>query len=715
MKPRVLFVAVLYVSGACGIAFGQSSTLIDDRSFKALIDESSGEMGLVHFGKLLAFSGYAPSRGAEQIAEYLAEQARASGLSSVHIEKFPSDGKLFYWGFRSEPWWEAKRAELWLVEPERKRIASFDAYRGYLARFSRSADVTTELVDVGAGTSPSDYKGKSVAGKMVLAYGSAGEVHRLAVWENKAAGVLVYRVQNHYDEPDLIRSASVDHRDGPNGEPPAFAFSVSYRGGRELSERLGAGERLVVHAEVDTETRRDGYYPQVHATIPGTEPDLPAVWIQAHNNYRSSAGGNNLTGVGVTVDLARTFASLMADGRLPRPRRNIHFVWGAEHKAIIYYFYQYPEAIPSVLAFLNLDMVGDHQELSNSILRLYRTPYSTPSFVNDVVQEMFETVSAGNTTSLRHRGVQFLLPVLEPSGSRDQFFYKIEEFWGPSDHEDVTPLGLHAVLLNTWPDPYIGTNEDTKERADATQMKRATVIAGASAYILATAGPREIPVLVQNALGKARARLAEEERRAMDLLWQSSSKDPPEDRREAANIIARAYERETKALGSLEVFATGDERALEYISDNVNELAGGESAAQVRLRRHARAVARSSGVDLKEPGPRIVQGSALLVPVRSPEIKGPVSVTSAQYGRDWLAEKLADPTVLDEVRLAARGRYYAFETLNFADGKRNLQQIRDAVAAEYGPAPLDEVEQYFRVLEQAGVVELREPGRGTSR
>ena len=74
----------------CGMAFGQSSTLIDDRSFKALIDESSGEMGLVHFGKLLAFSGYAPSRGAEQIAEYLAEQARASGLSNVHIEKFPS-------------------------------------------------------------------------------------------------------------------------------------------------------------------------------------------------------------------------------------------------------------------------------------------------------------------------------------------------------------------------------------------------------------------------------------------------------------------------------------------------------------------------------------------------------------------------------------------------------------------------------------------------
>ena len=59
------------------------------------------------------------------------------------------------------------------------------------------------------------------------------------------------------------------------------------------------------------------------------------------------------------------------------------------------------------------------------------------------------------------------------------------------------------------------------------------------------------------------------------------------------------------------------------------------------------------------------------------------------------------------LRLAQRGHYYLYETLNFADGTRNLVQIRDAVAAEYGPAPLDELEEYFRLLESVGVVELR--------
>jgi len=288
----------------------------------------------------------------------------------------------------------------------------------------------------------------------------------------------------------------------------------------------------------------------VHATIRGTEPELAEVWIQAHTNHRNTGGGNNLTGVGATIDLARSLAKLIGEGRLERPRRNLHFVWGAEHMAIIYYLHENPDAASRILAFLNLDMVGDHQTRSEAVLRLYRTAHSLPSFINDVVQEMFEVVGQGNSISLRNGrlldfGSTFRLPIVEPSGSRDPFYYSIEPFWGPSDHEDIgeASLGIHAVLLNTWPDPYIGTQEDTLERADATQMKRAAVIAGASAYILASAGDDELPALTTNALSKARARLAGEERRAMDLFSSVTDETFVDDRELAFNIV-------THTLGS---------------------------------------------------------------------------------------------------------------------------------------------------------------------
>ena len=52
------------------------------------------------------------------------------------------------------------------------------------------------------------------------------------------------------------------------------------------------------------------------------------------------------------------------------------------------------------------------------------------------------------------------------------------------------------------------------------------------------------------------------------------------------------------------------------------------------------------------------------------------------------------------------GRKFAYEVLNFADGKRNAQEIRDAVSAEYGPVPLELVVEYLRALEKIAVVSV---------
>ena len=711
MKRRALVFLIVFLGGG-GMARGQESTLVDRDTMDALIAETSGEMGLNHFTHIVNnFSGFSPSLGAEQTADYIAASARRWGLSDVTIEKFPSDGKLYYWAFRSEPWWEAKKAEVWLVAPNRERIASFDAYRGHLARFSGSANLTAELVDVGAGTKPSDYEGKSVAGKIVLASGSPGMVHAKAVWEHGAGGVIAYRMSNHVSEPDLIPGVQIAPRDGPNGEPAGFVISVSYRSGKGLSDRLAAGEGLVVKANIETETKA-GYYPQVHAVLKGTEPELPEIWIQAHTNYRNGGGGNNMTGVGMTLDLARSLATLVEGGKVPRPRRSIRFTWGAEHTTSLYYFYTYPENTKRVLAYLDLDMVGDHQHLSQSILRLYRTPHSRPSFVNDIVQEMFEVVGEGNNISIRNgRGAtfesDFLLPIVDPAGSSDQFFYKIEDFWGPSDHEDVgeASIGLHAVLLNTWSDPYIGTQEDTRERADATQMKRAGVITGAAALVMASAGPDELPNLAQNGLQKAGARLAAEERRAMDALWAASKDTVSDDYWLARTIVTQAYRREAEALETLDVFAS-DGRSKDYVMETARSVAEREPATQKRLRQHVATIAEMRGWGAVEPSSSPSGGIALLVPTRNPEIRGPVNLFRHQYGQDWLKEKLQDPDFLKKIRLARRGRYYPWESLNFADGKLNLGQIRERLAAEYGPAPLEEFEEYFRMLEKVGVVTL---------
>lgn len=721
MNWRNLIFSAVFVFGASGAAAGKTdsqTTLMNGDHMKALVAESSGELALNHFRRLLAFAGNVPSLSADRIAQYIVDQTKKFGLTDVRVEKFFSDGDKYYGTFNTFPWWEPQKAELWLVAPEKERIANFDAHRAYLGRFSRSVDVTAELVDVGLGTDPSHYKGKSVAGKIVLGSGDMRTVHRWAVWEHGAAGVVIYRRREHIDRPDLIGIQRIDFK-GPNGEQPTFGFSLSYRVGKALSDRLRAGEKIVVRAEIVSETR-SGDVPQVHAVIKGTEPGLPEIWIQAHSNYRNTGGVNNLSAVGATLDLARSLASLIADGTLPRPRRNIRFVWGPEHAGLVFYFNQHPDEISSVLALMSLDIVGLDQK-KGSLLHLYRTPYSLPSFINDIFQEVFESVAVGNSIFSRDipflrfvRGepspsrTSFRLPIVELSGSVDEFYYRIEEFWGPGDHEDMVEasIAIPAVILNAWPVANFGSQREDMSLVDTTQMKRAIVIAGASAYIMAAAGPEDIPALVQNALAKTRIRLAREERRAMDMVSSASKDSAAEDYRQAMNIITQTYRREAVALGKLEVY-TKQGPSREYLQRSVEALVKDGPPALDRLERHLEAVVNTRGWGRVQASPPVREGRALLVPVRSLEMRGPVNFFRPYYGRFWLTEKLGDPRFAEKIRLARRGHFYLYETLNFADGKRNLGQIQDLVAAEWGPAPLEEIEEYFRLLEKVGIVKLR--------
>jgi hypothetical protein len=87
---------------------------------------------------------------------------------------------------------------------------------------------------------------------------------------------------------------------------------------------------------------------------------------------------------------------------------------------------------------------------------------------------------------------------------------------------------------------------------------------------------------------------------------------------------------------------------------------------------------------------------------RKPEPKGPMAVFGYDYFADHLkATKLATPKLLE----GENGGEYSYEILNLADGRRSVQQIRDAVSAEFGPIPVESVAEYLRALAAIGVIE----------
>jgi hypothetical protein len=44
----------------------------------------------------------------------------------------------------------------------------------------------------------------------------------------------------------------------------------------------------------------------------------------------------------------------------------------------------------------------------------------------------------------------------------------------------------------------------------------------------------------------------------------------------------------------------------------------------------------------------------------------------------------------------------------YADGRRSILDIRDEIAAEYAPVPIETMELYFRAFEKAGVMSIAE-------
>ena len=107
--------------------------------------------------------------------------------------------------------WDAEFAELW---EGKKLIASWDKQPMSLAEDSESGDVTAELIDVGAGAADSDYVGKNVRGKLILASSQADGVAAIGVEKYGAAGIVSYAQNQHTgwwgENTELVRWGHLD-------------------------------------------------------------------------------------------------------------------------------------------------------------------------------------------------------------------------------------------------------------------------------------------------------------------------------------------------------------------------------------------------------------------------------------------------------------------------------------------------------------------------
>src|SRR5262245_38425732 len=136
-----------------------------------LAGEISGDRAFEHDRWYTHWHRPFASEGLMAVARYTEEKAKELGLSDVKLTQTPHEGME----------WTPHRGELWLTEPTVEKLCDIGSVQLSLLDRSRTADVTTEIVDVGAGVAESDYTGKEVKGKLAFGWGSPGTVMREAV------------------------------------------------------------------------------------------------------------------------------------------------------------------------------------------------------------------------------------------------------------------------------------------------------------------------------------------------------------------------------------------------------------------------------------------------------------------------------------------------------------------------------------------------------
>jgi hypothetical protein len=605
-----------------------------------------------------------------------------------------------------------------MVEPVELKLADIAEHAVYLADMSRDADVTAELVDIGDGTEEA-LKGVDVKGKIVLTSGPPQRAIDNAVARGGAVGVVTYQTSENrspMDFPDQVAWQRINSKP-PAGSKGTFAFVLPPRKGDTLRRMLHAndvqdffatgkpvrGGRVRLRAKVDTDIgEAPGKTGFVEAVIRGTRPGVQQIVLTAHLQEEQGSANDDGSGCANLLELARVFGKLIKEGKMKRPQRDLRFWWTDEIFSEYQLFREHPEEMKKILANVHQDMTGANLAMGSRVQHLIFAPHSRTSYLDAVFESVgtfLINTNNGFLAASRQGGLPrpHTRPLYSTRGTRQGYNARFVPHFGSSDHLVFLEgaVGIPAVALINWDDPYIHSSDDDLFQIDQTQLRRNNFLIGSLAYFLSKADDTDIPLLVAETYAQGSRRLANDMRVAMELLVAERHKGDG-GWKLASTIVEQGVLREARALESIRVFGAGNN--TERPIDDMKTLM---SASHPSLGELARFYSQLNGTNPPQPAP-------LTDAERAASRKVPANSASLDT---YLTNR-------GKVPGAAGGSLHGLmrtEVYNFVDGRRSYYDIYKAVYAEsaaagswyYGTVTLEDVVRLLDAAVAAGALTLK--------
>ena len=565
MKKTILFLSTMAaaITLTAQINTAKQWVILPEKTYDYIVGEASGERAL---RSVMDLASYERNRTDEEYKGtlheigYIMKMLKAYDLDDIRLENVATADT-----------WNGLSGSLWEVAPTLQKIADYDEMVVMMASGSENTNVEAELVWVAMEAMRGSQPNPSVSGKIVLTDAPVGTGHAYAQ-ANGGLGVVSFYSSRPLFDPLQIPNAGISSRGAPANTTTVktlFGFNITPRQGYVLKSRLLSGAKITVQAKV--EANRVQFDIQApYASIKGSDPKAGSIIFSAHlfEGYNKLGANDDASGCAVILEVARTLKTLIDRGLIERPKRTLHFVWGDEFRATGPWASNNKEITESALCNINLDMVGINLKHNNSSYTLHRTTFANPHYINDVAENLFIYLAETNRNSILApaRGTEFTKPVVAPSGSDDNFLYTISEHYGSSDHEVFNDWGIQVpgVIMITWPDMYYHTSEDRVDKLDATQLKRATVLAAATAYTIAIAGEEGALRIGAEILSNSNKRLGFYQIKYIDMIAKAQDVDAAY--REAVFALEGHAKNEKNTLASIQELTPENKKISEFIT-----------------------------------------------------------------------------------------------------------------------------------------------------
>ncbi len=691
LVSSILFYLILQIlpwqDVMCQYPVNYQYTLLPEKVIDQIIVSASGELAMLHINNLAPYSR--PRKDSEfpgnlSESDYVIGKLREYGIKKYSLDTVGHSIT-----------WRGIEGSIWEVGGKNSKIADFNDVPEMLVEGSKPAEVRASLIWAGDGDQPFfEENRQNIKGKIVVTSGNIYAVHQKAISAG-ALGTISFFSPRPLVDPVQIPNMGI----GGAG----FAFLIPPREGILLRDRLLRRESIEVEVRVKSSVEKvDLLVPE--CLIQGKDSTAGEIILTAHlfEGYVKMGANDNMSGSAVILEVAHLLSDLIGQGRMERPVRSIRFLWVPEFSGTIPWVNSHLDEAKKALCDINLDMVGLRLRDNKSFFCLNRSGYSTANCVNDVMENYFrfvgETNIEGITDDLGRRG--FSRRLISPTGTDDPFYYHIMSLHGSSDNAVFNNwgIGVPGIKMITWPDLYYHTSEDSPDKCDPTQLRRAIFIAAAGAYTMASAGDETAMAILSEMYAGAMTRFGMQTSKANDMILKSD-----------AGTLAAIYKR---ASFNLEGFVLGEKSALDKVRQlSVQpQLIAAISSRKAKLDNILRLqlgelndlmISRCKALGISPVSIRITdqeKAASRIIPHKT--------TTAEKMGYEGDQKYISKLAPDFRIKFPFNGLVNTDEAAGLADGKRNLLQIKKTVDAQFErESPIQDFLNYYKVLKEAGLME----------